>query len=564
MKYQNELKKLMLLIYLLCLAYSISHTYFDEVGFSGFPSRFLAFIELYSSNNNININYIPMLPLFSSNVQINSSLSDTAKALLKTESYFPFMFIIHLIVHLVTNLSFQTITKFAIGAIILPIAYLAMVKKYVFPDKDHLSSSYIFFIMLGIYGTLYLTSTIYTSVFYCAPLSISLLFIIFMSIKDYYGNILKNQSFFIICLSVFCLSHYWHTMLFTSLFFIVSICLVSIFFIKLHDFKKINLDLTNYLSISNRITNLIIISMIVALISTHLWQSPYIELFLREAELSDFISSIITKLSGGITFPVPYKYNYKDLLIGKIYFSSILSIYLISMLIFIIPFCLKLKQFIQKKLITINAQIIFCLSLMLAQIIHSFSYYKSGSLNFFYVPLFFPIFGIYLLIDAFSCECKRLYKFIVAILLLLIVLSAICICSMYLSNEAGDTKTSKYNDTEGSFNWIYKYIDKEKQVIIDYNILNKYLQREAKTSMLTISYIVIDPDIYSILVGDNTTTSILIDNYAVIDHATMSSGLPVDIRGSRGYSLIPLLEQINNCKSLNKLYEDKSISIFCF
>jgi hypothetical protein len=108
-------------------------------------------------------------------------------------------------------------------------------------------------------------------------------------------------------------------------------------------------------------------------------------------------------------------------------------------------------------------------------------------------------------------------------------------------------------------------MDRDKTVIADFNILGKYLQREAKVSKPSIDYEYITPDSYSVLVGDNSIIpSYLAKNYAVIDHATMSEGLPIYPGTYVSRLIIPLLEPINNCTSQDKIYEDNYISIFMF
>jgi len=568
MKSKDALKKRGLKVWciILCIvtSYAMIHHVSDEVYFQRFPNIFIGFIEMYL-NNHISLDYFYDMPLFSPSVQADPSLSSTAQHIMITESYFPNFVMLFLFLHHITGISPQTLVVLPLGVMFVPIIYLAMVRNFTQKNNDF---DPIFYVLLGIYGILYLSTTKFYGSFYVAPAAFSLILIIFMCIRKLYDN---NQCracyYLVICLCMISLAHYWHTALMAVLFFITSLWVVSGLFYLFAAIPTIFANIgwrSADKIVFYRLTSLFIIAIVLSLTFTHLWQSSYIGEFFRTVSLFDFLPKMLIKLFGGTPFPIPYAFSYKDLLWGKIYFISILLIYFFSALTLLIPICLSILQFIREKTIKISNPLIFGISIMFAQLIHVISYYASCSLNFFYVPLFFPVIGIYLFRNVRYNRKGKLKRIIVFSLILMCVLSLICNISLYLTNEAGATSITKYENTKNSFEWLYSNMDKDKAVVTDFNILGKYLQREAKISKPSIDYYYINSYTYRILVADSDVISPrLTKNYVVIDHATMSKNLPIHIPESRAL-LIPRLEQINNCQSQDKIYEDNYISVFMF
>lgn len=562
----TERRLLKILGIILCII--ISYVMFQHVNNELYTQRyegiFVGFIEMYL-NKHISLNYFSPAPLFSSGVQIDPLVSTIAKHIMVTESFIPNFVMLFLTLHYITGLSPQLLVVLPLGVLFVPIAYLAVIKAYV-PVKD--GSNLIFQFLLATYIVIYLMATRWYGSFYGGPPAYLLLLILFLCIKRFYEKDNKSSSYYlIICLSMLSLAHYWHSILMMAVFFIMSLWIVSGLFylsaiiaIKFVDIK----ERTSAKIIFSRSTLLFIISLILSLTFMHLWSTSYFGEFFRTAGLFDFLSNAATKLFGGNPFPVPYAFSYKDLFWGKIYFNSLLLIYVLATLILIIPVLLNILQAIRKKTIDIKLPLIFTLSILLGQIINAIAYYKSNSLAFPQVALFFPMFGVYLFISTVSNKKEKLRKIIISSLSIMIMLSLMCNISMYLTNEAGTTSVTKYADTKGSFEWLYHNIDRDKSVIADFNVLGKYLQRESKISKPSIEYKYITPDSYSVLVGDNEVIpKYLTKNYAVVDHATMAKGLPIHSNTARAL-LKPELEQINNCSNQDKIYEDSYISTFMF
>lgn len=554
----NKCEKIVFKIWLTILCVVIActtvHHINGEVYYDRFSAIFVGFIDIYL-NGHISLHYFSNAPLFHSNIQVDSSLPCRVQGVALCESYFP-NFVSHfLILHYITGLSPQILVILPLGVFFIPIAYLAIIRAYV-PIRE--IYDYIFHILLGIYFIIYLSATKFYGSFYVAPTSLLLALTIFLCIKKSFDEHARSQYYVIICIIMLSLAHTWHSMLMITLFYIIGLWMILA--IMLYLFTKFSTGITCTKLSPKKYTSIIIISMIISLTFSHLWQSGYVGLFLTEASFWDFLSKCLIQLFGGVSFPVPYVFNYKDLFFGKVYFISYLFILFFSSLILLIPIILYLLQLKRDSILMDNIHLAYALSIIFAQAINVVAYYKTDSINFPYIVLFFPIFGLGLFTTNMDYRTNLLNNIIAILLIILIISSLFCVVSLSFTNEAAQTSITKYKDTKTSFEWIYYHADKTEGIIVDFNILGKYLSREAKISKPHINYQDLTPEDYGVVVGDVKPTY-LGEKYIVIDHATMSKGLPIHSISSRSL-LKPELDRINNCSNQNKLYEDSHISIF--
>jgi len=533
----------------LCIVsgYIIFHNIRAEPYFNRYTGIFAGFIDIYL-NDHISLDYFRPITLFYSNPQRDTSLSTMAQAIMYTESNIPNFVILFLTLHFVTGLSTQELIVLPLGLLFIPIAYFTMIKIYI-PIKD--KSDILFHVLLGIYFILYLGIIKMGGSFNIAAPSYLLIIITFLCMKKLHDKVSNRINYIIIGILTYSIAHYWHTALMIEMCFIFSLWIVSGFFSLLT--SKRNLLIKS--------TLVFMITIIISLSSTHLWHMWYTGNFLRAANLRDFISKLFIMLIGGDPFKVPYTFNYKVLFWGKVYFVSHLSIYVLSTLILVlslIPHIFASNNIKEKS--GDKLPLIFGLSLICAQILNNFLYYKVG-INFAYVPIFFPIFGVYSLLS--YNKINKFRKFIIFSLSLMIILSLLCNIAFYASDELGATSFTKYKDTKSSFDWLYHNMNGSKTIVIDFNILGKYLQRETEKSKPSIEFIHLYPYSYGSLVGDYEIFKTLSRNYAVVDHATMSKGLPIHSYSGRAL-LEPKWIQIDNCLNQDKIYEDNYVSIFIF
>lgn len=533
------------------MAYVTVYHIENEVYFERFPGIFVGFIDMVL-NNHISITYFPSTPLIYSNISIDQPLPDRIQGIAHTETYFTSFVIYFLVLVYLLGISPESLVVLPLGVLFIPLTYFVLIRNYISIRDNY---DYVLQILTGVYYIIYLSTTKFYGSFYVAPTAFLLVLIILICIKKFIENDeLKHIYYIILCLSLLSLSHMWHSMLAIILTYIISLFVIFTFINILYvpSFRYYVKFIKN-----NKILPLLVITTIISSTFTHLWQSNYFDIFLKEASIHEFILKALLKLKGSLAFEVPYAYNYKDLLWGQVYFKSYLFILFLLSIILISSIFFTLSS--NKKLKVPEYSLIYALSILLAQIINAYCYYKSESINFPYVTLYFPLFGAGLITKAQPSNIK-IKKFLIICFILIIMLSILCAVSLRFTNEAGETSLTKYENTKSSFEWIFYKADKNKEIIIDFNIIGKYISREAKmTDQLCLKYIDLSPEHYRILVGD--TFNYLQEKYVIIDEKTMSEGRPINVIASRAL-LKPELERINSCMNQNKLYKDGYISIF--
>lgn len=545
---QSRVIKIWSIVLCFIISYVMIYHIENEIYLERFPGIFIGFIDAVL-NNHISLNYLSSAPLFYFNVSVDPSLPDKIRGVAITESYFPNNIFYFLILVYLLGISPQSIVILPLGVLFIPSAYLALIREYI-PIKDNYD--YLLHIFVGIYYIIFLSVTKFYGSFYVAPTALMLVLIIFFCIKKFVENDkTKHIYYLILCISLLSLAHTWHSMLMIVLTYIIALYATFIF---IDIFRFIQYSEQNTLIKNEKYSLLVVTSIVITLTFTHLWQSNYLDVFLKDASIYEFLLKAFLKLKGGIPFEVPYAYNYKDLWWGQVYFKSYFFILIISSIMLAIA---ALLIFLNKSSNFLEHSSTYVLAILMAQIINAYSYYKSNSINFPIVTLFFPLLATSYIT---KIQTKNIKKLLIISLILMILLSIVCSVSLRFTNEAGETSLTKYENTESSFEWIFYKADKSKEIIVDFNIIGKYISREAKMSnQLSLKYKDLHPEHYEILVGD--ALNYLPETYVVIDQATMSKGLPVHVIAARAL-LKPELSRINRCSNQNKLYEDGHISIF--
>ncbi len=539
------------------ICYVMLHRVLNEVDFQRFSNIFVGFIEVHL-NQHLTLDYFNIFPIFNKKVTIDPSFPYRFQRIMGTESYYVLITYLFIITHLITNLSPQLLIVIPLGVLFLPIIWLAVIRAYIpLNNKPNI----VFCILLAIYYLLYVVTTKAYGSFYVSPPSSALFLLIFLCIyRFFYSKNNKGNYFLIMVICYISLTLYWHTLVMSSLYFVLALFIILG---SLYIYSLMSKTTSQYKQLFGISTSIAAISIVASFTFIHLWQSSYVDKFIAETNLWDFITKAIMKFQGGVPFAVPYSFNYKNLFFGSLYFKSLLIIHFLAMLLLVIPIILNV-YYIKTKGCDIELPLVFSISIFFAQIIHVISYYQTKSLSFFYVPLYFPLFGIQLFANTVKRE-DSFYQitkaFITFSIIIMIILSLICVFSIGNIREAGETSVTKYIDTENSFNWIYSHHISNK-VIVDFNILGKYLQRESYKPELKIEYIDLNVYSYSYFLGDNNYLPPSFSNsYLIIDHATMEKGLPIHI--TEGRTLISSnYKKINSCKHQNKIYDDDFIAIY--
>jgi len=368
-------------------------------------------------------------------------------------------------------------------------------------------------------------------------------------------------------ISLISLIYYWHSAFMQLFYVICAVFIICLVLLCLDKIKMGCLDRAGLLY--KRIFHLFLFSGVLGITFSQLWRNNYLEVFATEAHLTEFISLALQKFLGQAPFYVPYVYNYKEFFFGKVYFISLQFILFISFAILVLSLLIWLKHSINQKKLLISLPVIFGLSIFLAQIVLTISYYKTNSLSFPLIPLYFPLFGIAIVLslsETFKSKfihLKCLRGIIVGIIGVLIVLSLLCNVSLNLTSEAGSTSVTKYADATQSFYWLNEKTIQDTEVIVDFNMIGIYGQLESMGSFFKLNYLDLSPEIYQVLVGDMHVNQRVEGRLVVVDHATMREGLPIHTIFNRAF-LKEQISRIEDSPNQSKLYEDKFISVYQF
>lgn len=550
---------LLIVIFLPLIVYNFS----NEVNFQRFENIYVAFVEMILYYD-LNLKYLPIYPLFDSNVVIDPSLPQNYQSLILTNSYYPSLTAIVLMIHEVTGLPPRIIAVISFGAIYGPIIYLALIKQFVPRTEGN------FILLLWLAGILYLIyGTKVFSGFYVAAVCFPMLFTMVICLKKYCDHTnLLNYSFLTLII-IASLALYWHTAHMMALFIIISMWIffiISSLLIRFGFKAFAQLGVTERNSYLPHYTILFTAVTIISLTLSHLWRSSYPEDLLSTLQISDILSKISLKLSGEVLYPIPYAFNYKDWPLGSAYFHASIVILLLSTLIFVVALLFYLKTSNPAVKPDNNTSMIFYISIFGAQVLSIVAYYQTGNINPIYVPLFFSILGMSLIFKIYPQGIPSQIRNILTIILwVIVILGVFNAAVMFCTHELGHTSLTTYGDTESSFEWVTSSIDTSSTVFMDFNIYGKYLQRGIQIPQFYLHADYIRPDLYGLMVGDNM--SIISDvsgDYVIVDHATMQRGLPIYSGTFQTRFLTPKYSEINNCNAQNKIYTDNHLSVFTF
>lgn len=565
-KFPKRILLITSIIFLFFCSYIMIHHVTNALYTERFEGYFLSIVDLYF-NGKTDLDQFAIFPFWYQNLALDQNLPLKLAQMKLSESFFPNFFMLFISISLLTGLSPQLLMTLPLGLFFIPFIYVNVIKSFInykldIPNTALISS------MLFIFYLFYLGITRYYGSFYVAPVTMAL----FLTSVFCINKILKKNDlryFILMCFIIISLVYYWHTMFMQLIFFIIAISIVYCFFYFLKE-KKIFRFQWETLNQNKQLFFLILFSLIIAMGFSQLWRSSYARAFYTEANLPEFISNAVLKFTGNTPFSVPYIFNYKISFLGMVYFISLQMILFLSLIILLASILFWLKLSLEKRKIIVTNSLIMGISIVLTQIILVVSYYKTDSLSFALVPLFFPLFGI-AIIFSFSNEIESeiinywisLRRIIILFLGLMIILAILCNSSLYLTNEAGSTSITKYSDAKSSFYWLNNKLIPGSEVIVDFNIIGKFGQLEAKESYFYLEYEDLTPKKYQTLVGDIKVDSRLRGSYSVIDRITMENGLPVHITSNRAL-LQEKIIQIDNSDNQLKIYEDDFISIYQF
>lgn len=566
----NRYFKIWGIFWALTISYVMLHFTNGELYISRFEGPFLGYIELFLHGHISldNFNFFPMLNPES--LPVDASLPDKIQGIMRSEAWIPNTVSIFIMLVYITGISPHQLMVLPLGVFFFPVVILSILKH---APKDKVLNEEI--VRVAVYYIIFFIVSRYYGSLYVAVFATMLVFVILLCmISISRRNIIPKSFWIVFIILTFSLAQYWHSMLMMTLFIIISLwviqALLLIYNIHINKLRHHTFSFANNMLFPVS-SYLLLIAGIIALTFTHIWESSYVSVVVDNLDIGAYLDLLLSKLSGKVAFPVPYVYSYKSTIFGQLYFMSFLGIVISCSFILIISIITRLisSHKNDKYNFASDFPLILGTSLIISQIIYSIAYFNTHSINFPLAFLFFPIGA--LLIYATLKESDKQTKLTIlyqklfnGILMVMVFLSFVMVITCDLTNEAGNTPLTKYDDTKSSFTWLFNKIDSKNQLIVDFNILGKYVQREAQISEPTLKYRDLDPDTYSMWVGDECSIPISLKNsISVVDERTMSGNLPIQVTGSRA-ALKQELNKIDTSINLKKIYTDGFISLFTF
>lgn len=521
-------RKNILMVFLFSIMmFRFMFNFLNEAGFQRFPNTFVAGLEMYDKRY---ATFGNVIPFFNSSYNYDFTLSNRANGVLKQAQGLPFLISLMLILNELTNLEFQKIMVISIGAFLVPICFIMFFKSF---NKIMLDTTTLLFIM---YVISYLFNRTQSTNFYISGISYSLAFLILA----HFNKINKhnnNKSYLIIILLFISIANYWHSVL-ILLYLLISINICYIFF-------------TGYKNkVSFRLIYLLFILTFILILATYLWQKSYLNLFIREADIYEFITSFFIKIQGDEPFIKVHQYSYKESLLGFIFYN--VEFYI--RFIWLIAACIIL---IKNKIYRYNYDNYLCvylISIIFAQIIFVFLYYRTTSINLIYIPLFIsPI--------VFNLVRKKKYikpKLFVSLLGVILIFSIITNIIFVGTNHFYEVSLTKYDNTKGSFKWFNTFYY-DHPIYVDFNTMGKFMQREAQIQKPTMDFQFITIDFYVQLLNITSNNINYSDSYLIMDWKSIQNKYPIHLNTHTLLKSYP--NKIINSDLINICYNDNMIII---
>lgn len=553
--------KVYLLLTLIIYIYILLFHCAREIGFQRFEGIFVSYINLI-----LNEHAVWTYDLFpfsaQTSIDIDQSLPQRVQGVVGTQTYWPNLVSLYLILHYVTGITPFQLMLSSMLMIIIPFCYFLVAREYV---RNH-EFNRIIILLFTIYLILRL-ATSSSPMYVWQPTLIITLIILFALSQVFRAAPKKKVYSFIIIFLLFSLACYWHTAHFKIFFFIASTLMVGIIgYIYYSILQRSTPEKAQgFRGIISSNALFYVASIIVTIVFSQQWRSGYISVAYERIDLFELVNLFFKKIQGELAFHVPYAYNYKEYFWGGVYFNSYIIILICSVLLLGIPliysFLHKEKEYRHNILIGR----IFCYSVILSQIIFIVLYYNTNSIDLNYVPFFFPLMGL-CLYSSIKMKPSRLSniikKLIILLLIILVISSCIGIASLNASNDAGRASLTTYSDTQNSFEWYYNAHDQNKNTIVDFNILGKYLQREAYKQNLKIRYVDLSPSHVQLLVeGEQDPIPNIDGNYVIIDYYSLKNSVPVHTTSSRSMLLFPE-DRLDVIANKQKIYQDNRVVVY--
>jgi len=525
-----------------------------EANFNRYPPHFTAFVNMVD-NGVVNPQIFRIYQLSSTSVSISNSLPQGARYIVASNSSWPAKTSFYLIWKSITGLSYPRLMNTPIAPFIAPPIAWALVRKMI-PETN--LGKVLSFLFIMLYLSYQKTIMSNNNPAFTFPLMILILFFVHHTLSN--NN--QKQSALIITLGLFSLSLWWHSAVFRTGIFILSIIFSGIIihvtdkYNLIRIFEQENIDTNRY--VSGPVITLAILVLLIMSVFTNTIASPYMVEFLLNPPLDQLLNNLIGKSQGEVFKPVPYEFNYTTLLLGKIYFYSRLAIFLLTGIVFVSYIILipGNKYSFSAKLKNNPEAHTFLGGVFLAQLILLILYARAG-IGLWYMQSFAPFFtGIALL----SFKNKNYRKMGVIFLLVVVVLSIALPVITVTTGGLGAIPVTTHSEIEPSHGWVSDY-STDHPLLTDFSHFGKYYYYETEKKSISNNFVRMSSQEYGMIIGANEYSERYNNGYAIVDTGTMKSGRPVNAYGARSV-LKPKLKNIDSNIRNNKAYNDGSIAIY--
>lgn len=558
--------KFLTILWLLCVSYAFFHHHGDQTHIQRFPSMFAAFVQMWSMGY-IDSSVIESIPLLTPIADpIPSGTSDTIRILTIMNAKYPFLFLLHAIVVVLTGIAPHTLITLPIGVFIMPAIILAIGRTYL-PD---------YYPWLVAYLLIYLLNVAVFQIAYVSAFAISLLFLVILCLKLAFDGVHPKRQFGLVLASLLTVVNYWHTAALLTILLIICVT-ACLSLIGRFDRERVPTMTSNALKVA-------VICVVFVATFIRIWDLTYVALalvkmpiFLQEliydfAGLFDEVGYPSAGGVGGIgegsgsggSEPVDeYAFDYRDNSIGNLYFYTHLGIHAVAGLLVLLPVA---YYAVRRRLPNSHHRVLafsFATGVGFAQAIFSVLYARSA-FGLWLVPLVFIIFGAYAITTLDNPLGERIHKRIIPVTFSVLIVFAVVLTGVAFStNELGRSSVTVHEDVDEPTYWLVDYMDGDTNVIMDFNIYSKFVYYEATVRKPEAQLQHLNVGSYAVLVGDAPVTDEYAGEYVVVDRQTLADGRPIHIYKGRG-QLEPRPRQIENAKTTDKIRADGRTSIHKF
>ena len=536
----------------------ISFVYFFyvpmEPNFNRYPPHFVAFANMVDQGL-ISPDIFQIYQLSSRNINYPGFLTEGARYVVASNASWPAKTSFYLVWESIIGLSHVQLMNLPIAPVIAPPLIWILVRRLT-PSSD--IYKFLSFLFIIIYLSYQKTVMSNNNPAFTFPLMLAVLFFFYRTLQR---NNMK-EGILMITLGIFSLALWWHSAALRTSILILSIILMGGCLYLIQEYELLSIfsynDLESSYYVSSPIAVLVVLLLLILTISTQTVGSPYMVEFIIDPPIKQLLNNLIGKSQGEVFKPVSYEFNYLELFIGKVYFYSRLTIFVLTAIVSLVfTLILTGQRWFSGLEMKNDAELYtFFGGILLAQAILVVLYARAG-IGFWYMQSFAPVFvGV----AFYSLKNRKLRIWGIIFLSTVIILSLSLPVIMVSTDGLGTIPSTTHNDIESSHAWIDDY-STDNPIITDFGQFGKYYYYESNEQQVENNFVRMSSQEYGMVIGDTQYTERFQDGYVAVDRRTMKHGKPVNAYGARSV-LEPRLKEINSNQNNIKTYTDGNIAVY--